>query len=437
MQWWGCENRTARQALATVAVLLALVVEPSLPFTLVRSLEPRPARSAAGEHAGDAASVHGKLGGGDNGGGHSRAIAGHPPPPPLPPPRGSRRRQEQEGRGAASGEGFPTPDSTDGPATPRRPQAQAAGAEWRRPNRRGSYRLPTVNRRLGKTRLSESRSGQSREPDTEDSFNRRAGGQTALGESNRQQQLSRGVAAGRSGASSNNSSNGGGGGGQSRGGGGNGARRQSLHKHQALPGSVRDDSLRSGGSDSSHLTQVVQVDLSGHVAQDRSSSSVGSGGGVGIGSRNSAPDVGSYSYRHDSSRSPSSGAHGSDVLLSVVVVDPGKAVRLRVGRSEALQQQVHHPADLHTHVPKMVLTVVGSVTAILGVCVMAAIFQCCCRRKRSGSSGSEEEEEESSLKKEKVKERKGSGSRSRSSRSKSPSPQKVAIAKEGEETEKG
>ena len=427
MQWWGCGNRTARQALAIIAVLLALVVEPSLPFTLVRSLEPRPARSAAGEHAEDAASVHGKLGGGDNGGGHSRAIAGHPPPPP---PRGSRRRQEQEGRGAASGEGFQTPDSTDGPATPRRPQAQAAGAEWRRPNRRGSYRLPTVSRRLGKTRPSESRSGQSREPDTEDSFNRRAGGPTALGESNRQQQLSRGVASGRSGDSSNNNSNGGGGGGQSHGGGGNAARRQSLRKHQALPGSVRDGI---------HLTQVVQVDLSGHVAQDRSSSSVGSGGGggVGVGSRNSASDVGSYSYRHDSSRSPSSGAHGSDVLLSVVVVDPGKAVRLRVGRSEALQQQVHHPADLHTHVPKMVLTVVGSVTAILGICIMAAIFQCCCRRKRSGSSGSEEEEE-SSLKKEKVKERKGSGSGSRSSRSKSPSPQKVAIAKEGEEeTEKG
>ena len=436
MQWWGCGNRTARQALATVAVLLALVVEPSLPFTLVRSLEPRTVRSAAGEHAGDAASVHGKLGGGDNGGGHSRALAGHPPPP-LPPPRGGRRRQEQEGRGAASGEGLPTPDSTDGPATPLRPQA--AGAEWRRPNRRGSYRLPTVSRRLGKTRPSESRSGQSREPDTEVSFNRRAGGPTALGESNRQQQLNSGVASGRSGDSSNNNnnnSNDGGGGGQSRGGGGNAARQQSLRKHQALPGSVRDDSLRSGGSDSIHLTQVVQVDLSGHVAQDRSSSSVGSSsGGVGVGSRNSASDVGTYSYRHDSSRSPSSGAHGSDVLLSVVVVDPGKAVRLRVGRSEALQQQVHHPADLHTHVPKMVLTVVGSVTAILGVCVMAAIFQCCCRRKRSGSSGSEEEEE-SSLKKEKVKERKDSGSRS--SRSKSPSPQKVAVAKEGEEeTEKG
>lgn len=199
---------------------------------------------------------------------------------------------------------------------------------------------------------------------------------------------------------------------------------------------MRDDSLQSGGSDSIHLTQVVQVDLSGHVAQG--SSSVGSGGGGGVGSQNSASDVGSYSYRHDSSRSPSGGSHGSDVLLSVVVEDPGKAVRLRVGRSEALQQQVHHPADLHTHVPKMVLTVVGSVTAILGVCVMAAIFQCCCRRKRSGSSGSEEEEEESSLKKEKVKERKGNGSGSRSSRSKSPSPQKVAVAKDGEEeTEKG
>ncbi|KAL8586822.1 hypothetical protein ACOMHN_052698 [Nucella lapillus] len=55
------------------------------------------------------------------------------------------------------------------------------------------------------------------------------------------------------------------------------------------------------------------------------------------------------------------------------------------GESQLLQQAVAHRTG-DPHVSKMVLTAIGSLTAILGVCVMAAIFQCCCRRKRSTSS---------------------------------------------------
>lgn len=118
--------------------------------------------------------------------------------------------------------------------------------------------------------------------------------------------------------------------------------------------------------------------------------------------------------------------------------DPGKAV-VRVSRSQSLrlsqkgQEEDTGGRRRDTHVPKMLMTAVGSVTAIFGVCVMAALFQCCCRRKRSSSSsgggGSGDDDDEGSLKKGQQKEERErereSGGGGRGSRSKSPSPHKV------------
>nr|KAG5713560.1 hypothetical protein BaRGS_024608 [Batillaria attramentaria] len=68
----------------------------------------------------------------------------------------------------------------------------------------------------------------------------------------------------------------------------------------------------------------------------------------------------------------------------------------------------------------MVLTAVGSVTALFGVCVMAAIFQCCCRKKRRNRLSGQDL----------LKNQKDEGAVSKRSRSKSPSPQKVPEIKE-------
>lgn len=105
------------------------------------------------------------------------------------------------------------------------------------------------------------------------------------------------------------------------------------------------------------------------------------------------------------------------VFLSVK--DPGEGGS-QGGHWESLKQGVQG-ADSQTHVPRMVLTVIGSLTAVVGVIVMAAIFQCCCRgRKRSGSASDEED----SAKKEQQQQQQEQRSQ-RSSRSKSPSPLKA------------
>ena len=366
---WSSGNLLAAQALATT--FLIALVKPSLQFTLVQRGQQH---ATSRDPLRDAVSVRGKLGGSDNGG---NSQASHPPPPPSP--------SRLHGQEAANGEGFPTPDSTDGLSTqPPLPAAANSG----KTNRRG--RNFQTSRRLGR---GPTESGS--KSDTEDSFNWERGGSTTVGESNGEQ-VGGGVVTG---SRSRGGQSGRGGGGAS----------QSLGKHQSLPSTSRDGRLKSR-SDSTHFTEVVEVDSNGPTSQGR-------------GGRNYFKD-GSY-HRHDSSSGggvPGSETAGRGVLLSVA--DPDKAV-LRVGRSQALKQQVHSTTDLNTHVPKMVLTVVGSVTAIFGVCVMAAIFQCCCRRKRGSGS-----EEESSPKKEKEQDRKSS----RSSRSKSPSPQKV-VGDEGTKKE--
>ena len=81
-----------------------------------------------------------------------------------------------------------------------------------------------------------------------------------------------------------------------------------------------------------------------------------------------------------------------------------------IAKSEALQQV---NSGLDSSVPKMVVTTATAVVALFGMCVMAAIFQCCCRKKRSTGEGEADD----------AKSEKSSESR----RSKSPSPVKQKL----------
>ena len=159
------------------------------------------------------------------------------------------------------------------------------------------------------------------------------------------------------------------------------------------------------------FTKVVQVEWDGHPLQ-----------------RAEIAAASTRVQRKSSGKGASGGTEASKPESHALsVLDSSNLAELEEGEWQTLQQQALPTNHQDTHVSKMVLTAIGSLTAIAGVCVMAAIFQCCCRRKR-GSSSSEEEEKDKKDQKS-----------YRSSRSKSPSPQKV-VTKEGEEdqeTEKG
>ncbi|XP_076449009.1 uncharacterized protein LOC143285531 [Babylonia areolata] len=170
------------------------------------------------------------------------------------------------------------------------------------------------------------------------------------------------------------------------------------------------------------FTEVVQVKLNDTEATKRAKEFHVKADGVSRGGERKAN--GSAGGERSSS---GGGSTNPEAAVLVAVVEQGER--------QALQQPLAH-STADPHVSKMVLTAIGSLTAILGVCVMAAIFQCCCRRKRDSSSSSEGVQEEGEEKK--GLDQKSSGS-SRSS--KSPSPHKEVNKEEAEdeeeETDKG
>lgn len=170
-------------------------------------------------------------------------------------------------------------------------------------------------------------------------------------------------------------------------------------------------------------------------SQDYKSGVIGGGSGVfqanaeaprSGGERHQAHDTWKSFRNRDNTESQSLASGGSGLVTQAYeapaslqeAADPNAAVQL--GHSEALQQEVSH-GQLDTHVSKMVLTAVGSLTALAGVCVMAAIFQCCCRKKRRGG-GAGGGQQDGGLKTDQKDQAAGDSKRSRS---KSPSPNKV------------
>ncbi|KAK7506734.1 hypothetical protein BaRGS_00002209 [Batillaria attramentaria] len=181
------------------------------------------------------------------------------------------------------------------------------------------------------------------------------------------------------------------------------SRRRQVSARRKTPNtnSKHRSSSDSLGPDAQFIPEVVEVvevvvDANSRIQPVDSRTSVSGGGG-------------SVLPVYETSKNVALGSEAKRVALV-----PAAAVR-----SEALQQEVRQ-SDLDTHVPNMVLTAVGSVTALFGVCVMAAIFQCCCRKKRRNRLSGQDL----------LKNQKDEGAVSKRSRSKSPSPQKVPEIKE-------
>lgn len=126
----------------------------------------------------------------------------------------------------------------------------------------------------------------------------------------------------------------------------------------------------------------------------------------------------------------------AELDLSDRTAGAAKAVRFEalLQQEEAQQQQQQQQrgsgsgSGAEPHASRMVLTAVSTIAAVVGVCVMAAIFQCCCRKKRHGGGAAENRGGQAA---ETEKDRQAGDSKR--SRSKSPSPPKTPTKNEDAE----